>query len=107
MVYLDEYYRALGGPLVALAARRLGHRRCSFWFFWLWWWWLPKWQVNHLRFAVYDPKARADVEDNFRKTLTQLFAVLATLFAGIVALFAAGIAYLQLFSSSKRRLTSC
>jgi L-asparagine transporter-like permease len=72
-----------------------------FGFFWLWWWWLPKWQVNHLRFAVYDPKARADVEDNFRKTLTQLFAVLATLFAGIVALLAAGIAYLQLFQQQK------
>ncbi len=31
------------------------------------WWWLPKWQLNHLR--LQDPKARADVEDNFRKLL--------------------------------------
>jgi hypothetical protein len=32
VVHFDEYYRALGGPLVALGARRLLDRwRCSFW----------------------------------------------------------------------------
>jgi hypothetical protein len=72
-----------------------------FGFFWLWWWWLPKWQVNHLRFTVYDPKARADVEDNFRKTITQLFAGLVTLLAGIGALSAAVIGYLQLSQQQK------
>ena len=52
------------------------------------WWWLPKWQVNRLRLMVYDPKANADVEDNFRKTLGQLFG-------GIVVLLGAAFAYFQ------------
>jgi uncharacterized protein YjbI with pentapeptide repeats len=68
---------------------------------WWLWWWLPRWQVNHLRLTIYDPKAWADVEDNFRKTITQLFAGLVTLFAGIVALSAAVIAYLQLSQQQK------
>ena len=50
---------------------------------------------------IRDPKARADLEDNFRKTMTQLLAGLATLFAGIVALSAAVIAYLQLSQQQK------
>jgi hypothetical protein len=61
---------------------------------WWLWWRLPRRQIN--RFRIGDAKARADVEDNFRKTITQLFAGLVTLFAGIVALSAAVIAYLQL-----------
>jgi hypothetical protein len=36
------------------------------------WWWPPKWQVNRLSLKIRDPKARADVEDNFRKTTGQL-----------------------------------
>ena len=35
---------------------------------WWLWWRLPKWQVDRLRLTIRDPKARADVEDNFRKT---------------------------------------
>jgi uncharacterized protein YjbI with pentapeptide repeats len=66
---------------------------------WWLWWRLPKRQVD--RFAIDDAKARADVEDNFRKTITQLFAGLVTLFAGIVALSAAVIAYLQLSQQQK------
>jgi uncharacterized protein YjbI with pentapeptide repeats len=68
---------------------------------WWLWWRLPKRQVDQLRFVIRDPKARADVEDNFRKTMTQLFAGLVTLFAGIVALSAAVIAYLQLSQQQK------
>jgi hypothetical protein len=34
---------------------------------------VPKWQISRLRLTIYDPKAHADVEDNFRKTLGQLF----------------------------------
>jgi hypothetical protein len=43
------------------------------------WWWVPKWQINRLRLTIYDPKAYADVEDNFRKTLGQLFGGIAVL----------------------------
>jgi hypothetical protein len=68
---------------------------------WWLWWRLPKRQVDQLRFVIHDPKARADVEDNFRKTMTQLFARLAALFAGIVALSAAVTAYLQLSQQQK------
>jgi multidrug resistance efflux pump len=31
------------------------------------WWWVPKWQMKSV--TTGDPKARADVEDNFRKTV--------------------------------------
>jgi len=68
---------------------------------WWLWWRLPKRQVDQRRFVIRDPKARADLEDNFRKTMTQLLAGLATLFAGIVALSAAVIAYLQLSQQQK------
>ena len=36
------------------------------------WWWVPKWQANLLSLKISDPKERADVEDNFRKTIGQL-----------------------------------
>jgi hypothetical protein len=52
------------------------------------WWWVPKWEVNHLRLKVRDAKARADVEDNFRKTLSQLFG-------GVAVLLGAAFAYYQ------------
>jgi hypothetical protein len=39
---------------------------------WWLWWRLPKRQVDRLRLTIRDPKARADVEDNFRKTIGQL-----------------------------------
>ena len=38
---------------------------------WWLWWRLPKWQVSRLALKIRDPKARADVEDNFRKTVGQ------------------------------------
>jgi hypothetical protein len=57
---------------------------------WLWWW-VPKWQMRSITAA--DPKARADIEDNFRKTIGQLIG-------GTLVLVGAGtgavIAYLQL-----------
>jgi hypothetical protein len=31
------------------------------------WWWVPKWQMR--RVTIKDQKDRADVEDNFRKTV--------------------------------------
>jgi hypothetical protein len=55
------------------------------------WWWMPKWQMRSITAA--DPKARADIEDNFRKTIGQLVV-------GAMVLVGAGagavIAYLQL-----------
>jgi hypothetical protein len=43
------------------------------------WWWVPRWSANRLRLKVRDAKARADIEDNFRKTLSQLFGGVAVL----------------------------
>ena len=55
---------------------------------WWLWWQLPKQQADRLQFAIRDPKARADVEDNFRKTIGQLLG-------GAAVLLGAGLAYLQ------------
>jgi uncharacterized protein YjbI with pentapeptide repeats len=55
---------------------------------WWLWWRLPKRQVDRLRAEITDAKARADVEDNFRKTIGQLLG-------GVAVLIAAGFAYLQ------------
>jgi uncharacterized protein YjbI with pentapeptide repeats len=59
-----------------------------FWGAWWAWWRLPKRQVDRLRLHIRDPKARADVEDNFRKTIGQLLG-------GAAVLIGAGLAYLQ------------
>src|SRR3954452_20202587 len=55
---------------------------------WWLWWRLPKRQAERLRSTMPDTKARADVEDNFRKTVGQLLG-------GIAVLLGAGFAYLQ------------
>jgi hypothetical protein len=67
---------------VALAAAVLGGAA------WWLWWRLPKRQVDRLRLTIRDPKARADVEDNIRKTIGQLLG-------GAAVLIGAGFAYLQ------------
>jgi uncharacterized protein YjbI with pentapeptide repeats len=69
--------------------------------FWLWfaaiaisvlvavlgiWWWFPKWQIERLRPGIPDPKGRAEIEDNFRKSLGQLIA-------GAVVILGASLAY--------------
>ena len=36
------------------------------------WWWVPKRQANSLRLKIRAPKPRADIEDTYRKTLSQL-----------------------------------
>jgi hypothetical protein len=43
------------------------------------WWQAPKRQANLLSLKIRDPKARADVEDNFRKTIGQLLGDAAVL----------------------------
>jgi hypothetical protein len=48
------------------------------------WWWVPKWQMRSV--TTGDPKARADIEDNFRKTVGQALG-------GIAVLIGAGMAY--------------
>jgi uncharacterized protein YjbI with pentapeptide repeats len=56
----------------------------------LWWlWWrLPQRQMARLALKIRDPKARADTEDNFRKTIGQALG-------GAAVLIGAGAAYLQ------------
>jgi len=60
----------------------------SLWGIWWLWWRLPQRQVARLTLKIRDPKARADVEDNFRKTVGQALG-------GAAVLIAAGAAYLQ------------
>jgi len=62
------------------------------------WWWWPKLQVNRLAREITDPKARADVEDNFRKTVGQLLG-------GAAVLFSAWLAFLQ-FSQQQHTVQS-
>jgi uncharacterized protein YjbI with pentapeptide repeats len=57
-------------------------------FVWWLWWRLPKRQASRLDFADPNEKARADAEDNFRKTIGQVLG-------GAAVLIGAGIAYLQ------------
>src|SRR3954468_12618357 len=68
---------------------------------WLLWWRLPKRQAERLRSIMPDTKARADVEDNFRKTMGQLLG-------GAAVLLGAGAAYLQFSAqqeNARQRLT--
>jgi uncharacterized protein YjbI with pentapeptide repeats len=55
---------------------------------WWLWWRLPAHQVARLSLKIRDPKARADVEDNFRKTVGQALG-------GAAVLIGAAAAYLQ------------
>ena len=67
--------------VVVLAAAVLGGA-------WWLWWRLPKRQVDRLRLTIRDPKARAELEDNYRKTIGQLLG-------GAAVLIGAALAYLQ------------
>ncbi len=53
---------------------------------WWLWWRLPKRVVESQRLKICDPKARADIEDNFRKTV-------GLALGGIAVLIGAGMAY--------------
>jgi hypothetical protein len=61
---------------------------------WWAWWRLPKQQVARLALKIRDARARADVEDNLRKTVGQALG-------GVAVLLGAGLAYLQ-FSEQQR-----
>jgi hypothetical protein len=57
------------------------------------WWWGPKWQMRSI--TAPGPKERADIEDNFRKTIGQAVG-------GIIAAFvAAGFTYTQFLQQQK------
>jgi hypothetical protein len=56
---------------------------------WWLWWRLPKRQADRLRLTMRDPKARADVEDNYRKNVGQILVGVAA------ALIASAFTYLQ------------
>jgi hypothetical protein len=58
------------------------------------WWLLPKQETDRLELKIRDAKARADVEDNYRKTVGQALG-------GVAVLLGAGLAYLQ-FSQQQR-----
>ena len=53
---------------------------------WRLWWRLPKREVDRLRLTIRDPKARTDVEDNFRKIGQLLLAAAALVGAGLAYL---------------------
>ena len=74
--------------LIALAAVLAGP------VLWWLWWRLPRQQADRLALKIRDAKARADVEDNFRKTVGQALG-------GTAVLFGAVLAYLQ-FSQQQR-----
>jgi uncharacterized protein YjbI with pentapeptide repeats len=75
-------------PTVGIIAAALGLAAAALWGAWWFWWRLPKRHVDRLRLTIRDPKARADVEDNFRKTIGQLLG-------GAAVLIGAALAYLQ------------
>jgi hypothetical protein len=54
---------------------------------WWLWWRLPKRQTDRLALKIRDPKARADVEDNLRKTVGQALGGAAVLIGAASALF--------------------
>jgi uncharacterized protein YjbI with pentapeptide repeats len=64
---------------------------------WWLWWRLPRRQVARLALKIRDPKARADTEDNFRRTVGQALG-------GAAVLIGAGAAYLQ-FSQQQQTAT--
>jgi len=90
LLYLRSLHRQLiAGVLAALIAGV-----AVLFFTWWLWWRLPKRQVDRLKLTIRDPKARADVEDNLRKTIGQLLG-------GAAVLIGAALAYLQ-FTQQQR-----
>jgi uncharacterized protein YjbI with pentapeptide repeats len=61
------------------------------------WWWLPIRQIRNLEGQIEDPKDRADVEDNFRKTVGQLLG-------GAAVLVGIAVAYLQFVQQQRATL---
>jgi hypothetical protein len=68
--------------LIAVAANAALVLLVAIW--WLWWR-LPKRQVHDLDIQIHDPKARAETEDNFRKTVGQALGGAAVLIGAVIA----------------------
>jgi hypothetical protein len=52
------------------------------------WWFVPKWQAKHLSAEIQEAKDRANLEDNYRKTVGQMLGI-------VITLGGAGLAYNQ------------
>jgi hypothetical protein len=78
--------KAIGAFVVLIVA--------GLWGIWWLWWRLPQRYVARLALKIRDPKARADIEDSFRKTVGQALG-------GAAVLIGAGAAYLQ-FSAQQQ-----
>jgi uncharacterized protein YjbI with pentapeptide repeats len=61
---------------------------------WWLWWWLPKREVARLALKIRDAKARADIEDNYRKTVGQALG-------GVAFLLGVCLAYLQFLQQQR------
>jgi uncharacterized iron-regulated membrane protein len=61
---------------------------------WWLWWRLPKREVARLALKIRDARARADVEDNYRKTVGQALG-------GAAFLLGVGLAYLQFLQQQR------
>ena len=84
----QEARDAVANPdlIIAIVVIAVAALALLFGIWWLWWR-LPKWQVDRLALKIRDPKARADVEDNFRKTVGQALGGAAVLIGAGFALF--------------------
>jgi hypothetical protein len=85
--------------IAVLAAMPVAALLAAIW--WLWWR-LPGWQVARLSLKIRDPKARADVEDNFRKTVGQALGGAAVLIGAV----AAYLQFTQQQQAARERLTT-
>ena len=74
----------IGGVTIGLIV--LATMTLAYGIWWLWWQ-LPKRQTDRLALKIRDPKARADVEDNIRKTIGQALGGVAVLIGAGFALF--------------------
>ena len=97
MTYLETHWQTV----VILAAAVLTVVMVLCGVGWWLWWRLPRRYVDRLRLTIRDPKARADLEDNIRKTVGQLLAIGGTLLGAAVVLIGAASAYLQ-FTQQQR-----
>jgi uncharacterized protein YjbI with pentapeptide repeats len=87
---------AVANPELIIAIVVIAAAASAVFAFGIWWlWWrLPKRQVDRLALKIRDPKARADVEDNFRKTVGQFLG-------GAAVLMGAGFAVYQFWVQQK------
>jgi uncharacterized protein YjbI with pentapeptide repeats len=66
------------------------------------WWWMPRWQMQSI--TVEDQKARADIEDNFRKTVGQALGGIAVLIGASLAFYGTQQTLLSSDAQSRRSI---